>query len=91
MTMRFCDCKHSFLGNKRTQVLHAGLYPTSVSDPQSCATFQVLEEFHLLNLTGGLNMHDFIGTLEHRTDATGIILTPVSSLYRTGIYISHRH
>ncbi|KIM81001.1 hypothetical protein PILCRDRAFT_9047 [Piloderma croceum F 1598] len=57
-------------------VLRAGLYPASVSDPQSCATFQVLEEFHLLNLTGGLNVHDFIGALERRTDATGVTLTP---------------
>jgi hypothetical protein len=77
VAVRFCNCERALLGDKRIQCLRAGWYPASVTDPQTCATFRVLEDFHLLNLTGGLNVHDYIGALERRTDGTRVTLAPV--------------
>lgn len=58
-------------------MLRAGWYPASVTDPSTCATFSVLDQFHLLNLAGGLNTLDFIGALERLTDGTRVEVTPV--------------
>lgn len=77
---RFCDCERALLANKRQQLLRAGWYPASVTDPQTCATFRVLDEFHLLNLKGALNVHSFVGALDSRTDATKVAMTPVRSV-----------
>jgi hypothetical protein len=77
VAVRFCDCERALLSDKRIQCLRAGWYPATVTDPQTCATFRVLEEFHLLNLTGGLNVHDYIGALERRTDGSRTTLAPV--------------
>lgn len=76
--IRFCECHESSFSSKRTQLLRAGWYPASLADPESCATFRALEEFHMLHLTGALNVHDFIQALERRTDSSRIELTPVS-------------
>ncbi|KAJ7456847.1 hypothetical protein B0H11DRAFT_2243727 [Mycena galericulata] len=49
------------------------------SDPSTCATFNVLDLFRLLGVVGNLNAHDFVATLERRTDAfcsTGIRWMP---------------
>ena len=77
VAVHFCDCEQALLSDKRIQCLRAGWYPASVTDPQTCATFRVLEDFHLLNLTGGLNVHDYIGALERRTDGTRVTLAPI--------------
>jgi hypothetical protein len=45
--------------------------PASATDPDSCATFRVLDTFRLLNVVGNINAQDFIGTLERLTDALG--------------------
>lgn len=66
--IRYCKCERAPLGDKRVQLLRAGLYPATVTDPATCAMFGVLEEYHLLNLTGGLNVYDFVGALERSTD-----------------------
>ncbi|KAF7966211.1 hypothetical protein HWV62_39676 [Athelia sp. TMB] len=47
-------------GLRRMQLLRAGWYPATMTNPQTCATLAVLEEYHLLLLKGALNVHDFI-------------------------------
>lgn len=75
--IRYCECHQSSFASKRAQLLRAGWYPATVTDPESFATFRVLEEFHLLHLTGALNVHDFIQALERRTDNSRVEFTPV--------------
>jgi len=75
----FCNCARALRANKRQQLMRAGWYPATVVDPQTCATFRVLERYHLLNLVGGVNVHDFMGSLERLTNATEPSLTPVST------------
>lgn len=79
ISARFCACELSLTTNKRRQVLSAGWYPATVTNPSTCATFRVLEEFHLQNLKGGINVQAFVGALEKRTDAIKIAPPPVRS------------
>ncbi|KAF7968026.1 hypothetical protein HWV62_32158 [Athelia sp. TMB] len=72
----YCKCERSLRASRRAQLLRAGWYPASVTDPGTCATFRVLEEFHLQNLKGALNVHNWIGAVEMRTDGMKIAKTP---------------
>lgn len=73
----FCGCERGMMADKRVQMLRAGWYPASMTDPQSCATFQVLDQFHMLNLVGGMNVHDFVKSTERLSDATKVNSPPV--------------
>jgi hypothetical protein len=76
--VHFCGCALAMRANKRKQLMRAGWYPATVIDPQTCVTFRVLERYHLLNVLGGVNVHDFVGSLERLTNATEPSTTPVS-------------
>jgi hypothetical protein len=59
-------------------------YPATITNPGTCTTFNVLDLFRLLNVVGNINAHDFILTLERRTDAlntTGMEWLPVGSQF----------
>lgn len=71
-----CGCSPISI-SKHVQLLCERLYPATVVNPQTCATFNVLELFHKLNVVGGVNVHDFIGALERLTDPTGVSTVPV--------------
>ncbi|KAJ7036232.1 hypothetical protein C8F04DRAFT_1258078 [Mycena alexandri] len=61
------------------QLLRNRWYPATVTDPATCASFNVLELFRLLNVVGNVNCHDFMGSLERLTDgasATGMKWMP---------------
>lgn len=77
VAVSFCACERALTANKRVQVLRAGWYPASMTDPQTCATLAVLEEFHLLHLKGALNVHDFIAAVSRRTDGAKVTTPPV--------------
>ncbi|KAJ7430104.1 hypothetical protein B0H11DRAFT_2264340 [Mycena galericulata] len=66
---RFCGCALSDSANNLCQLLCNAWYPATKTDPDTCATFSVLEFFRLLNVSGDVNAHDFISTLERKTDA----------------------
>ncbi|KAJ7444056.1 hypothetical protein B0H11DRAFT_1679417, partial [Mycena galericulata] len=66
---RFCGCSMANSGNNLCQLLRNAWFPATMTDPDTCATFSVLELFRLLNVEGDVNVHDFIGTLERKTDA----------------------
>lgn len=88
VSTRFCACELSVTTNKRRQVLNAGWYPATVTNPHTCATIRVLEEFHLQNLKGGITVQAFVGALAKRTDATKVAPPPVStcfSFYSCGV------
>jgi hypothetical protein len=81
VSYQYCGCSRSRLTTNLGLLMRNGWYPASLTDPSTCATFRVLDLFRLLNVIGNVNAHDFMTTLERRTDAlgsTGIRWTPVS-------------
>ncbi|KAJ7430891.1 hypothetical protein B0H11DRAFT_2262792 [Mycena galericulata] len=66
---RFCACTLSDSANNLCQLLRNAWYPATKTDPDTCATFNVLDLFRLLNVGGDVNVHDFINALERKTEA----------------------
>ncbi|KAJ7116090.1 hypothetical protein C8R44DRAFT_628252 [Mycena epipterygia] len=76
---RYCGCNRSDTANNLVQLMWNAWYPASMIDPDTCATFAVLDVFRLLNVVGNVNARDFITSLERRTDgmaATGLKWLP---------------
>ncbi|KAJ7826746.1 hypothetical protein B0H13DRAFT_1657348 [Mycena leptocephala] len=71
VTYCFCGCDRADTTNNLQQFLRNTWYPATTTDPDSCATFAVLEHFRLLNVVGNVNAHDFITTLERKMSALG--------------------
>ncbi|KAJ7022824.1 hypothetical protein C8F04DRAFT_970935 [Mycena alexandri] len=67
---RFCACSRSDNTTNLKQLLRNAWYPASFTDPDTCATFKVLDMFRLLNVVANVNGRDFVTTLERLTDAT---------------------
>jgi hypothetical protein len=67
---RYCKCSRSDYADNIQQLLRNSWWPASVTSPATCATFETLEMFRLLNVIGNMNAHDFIKTLERATNAT---------------------
>ncbi|KAJ7026086.1 hypothetical protein C8F04DRAFT_966920 [Mycena alexandri] len=65
----FCACSTSKHANNLCQFLRNDWYPASKTDPDTVATFSVLDLYRLMNVGGNLNAYDFIAALERKTDA----------------------
>lgn len=74
----YCACDLSDRSNNLKQLLRNNWYPATTVDPATCATFEALELFRLLNVIGNINMHNFVGMVERLTDPTKIRPIPVS-------------
>ncbi|KAJ7149525.1 hypothetical protein C8R43DRAFT_1128520 [Mycena crocata] len=67
---------------RTTVVMHGngfcfgGWYPATTINPATCATFEVLDLYRLLNVIGNINVHDFVAALERLTDATRVTAVP---------------
>lgn len=73
VTVHFCACEQmSTAGTQIQQLLRFELYPATIGDPRTCATFRVLELFHMLTLQGKLTGYDFYLSLEYMSDNTGL-------------------
>lgn len=66
----YCSCDWSDHADKPIQFLRNRWYPATPTNPSSCATFNVLEEFRLLNVGGNVNGSKFVRALEELTDAS---------------------
>ncbi|KAJ7170643.1 hypothetical protein C8R43DRAFT_1120404 [Mycena crocata] len=77
---RYCGCDLSDRASNLDQLLRNAWYPATTVDPATCTTFEALKLYRLLNVVGNLNVHDFVGTLEHRTDPTKI--KPIPDRYK---------
>lgn len=73
---RLCDC--SGAPRPRIQMLRSSLFPATLVDPGTCATFQLLREYHILSLQAKLSMHHYYVSLEHQTSNTGLHSPTVS-------------
>ncbi|KAJ7448160.1 hypothetical protein FB451DRAFT_1343347 [Mycena latifolia] len=69
----YCGCNEEFLhGDHYVQLLRRGFYPATVHEPQTAATFELLNFFHAQTLQAKTTMYDFYVTLEKLTDNTGV-------------------
>jgi len=78
----FCGCEKSI--PKTIQLLRHRLFPATVVDPKSAATFGVLESFQLLTFTSKVSGYEFYRALARRTDNTGVDPPPVREYYIEG-------
>lgn len=75
----FCNCDDRF--PMRQQLLRLQWFPATVHYPQTCATFSVLRQFHIITLTGKLSAYEYYRALEHLTDNTSVCVPKVSICY----------
>ncbi|KAJ7033976.1 hypothetical protein C8F04DRAFT_957029 [Mycena alexandri] len=64
-------------------------YPASTIDPETCATLDTLETFRLLNVVGNMNVQDFVGTLERKTDPLRV--GELLDRYKAFGYMAHQY
>jgi len=72
----YCDCEKA--QHRTTQLLRARLYPATPKSPNTAATFNVLEYFHLLTFESKASVFEFCHTLMRRTNNIYISDVPVS-------------
>lgn len=72
---RLCGCPGAPL--PRVQMLRATWFPATLLDPSTCATFELLREFHILSLQAKVSMHHFYVSLHRKSDNTGLRSLPV--------------
>ncbi|KAJ7797205.1 hypothetical protein B0H14DRAFT_3494018 [Mycena olivaceomarginata] len=58
------------------QLLGNAWYPATTIDPETCATFGVLEWFRLQNIVGNVTAQDFVGALERKMDPLRVSSVP---------------
>ncbi|KAJ7817572.1 hypothetical protein B0H13DRAFT_2379555 [Mycena leptocephala] len=69
----YCGCSQAHAAGERIeQTLRRSWYPATNLEPQTCATFRVLETFHIMTLQGKVTTYDFYGGLEKLTDNAGL-------------------
>ncbi|KAE9387303.1 hypothetical protein BT96DRAFT_837835, partial [Gymnopus androsaceus JB14] len=76
ITVCYCSCHHA--GAQREQLLHARLWPATITNPKTAVTFDCLEHFQMLNLMTKTSGSEFYETLERLTDNTGMRVPAVS-------------
>ncbi|KAH7906366.1 hypothetical protein BJ138DRAFT_1016340 [Hygrophoropsis aurantiaca] len=69
IALDFCQCESA--QTKTIQLLRASWFPSTVRDPQSAATFAVLEQYHLLSFESKVSAFEFYHSIARRTDNTG--------------------
>ncbi|KAJ7026189.1 hypothetical protein C8F04DRAFT_1212668 [Mycena alexandri] len=66
----FCGCGRG--GQKALQLLRAGLFPSTVINPRTAATFEVLDRFELLSYESKSSTFEFYHSLARETSNTGL-------------------
>ncbi|KAH9479046.1 hypothetical protein JR316_0007621 [Psilocybe cubensis] len=69
VALDYCGC--TMAQSRPTQLLRARLFPSTVSDPKTAATFEVLEYFQMLSFNTKSSGFEFYQTLSRLTDNTG--------------------
>lgn len=75
VSLDFCGC--GIHGTMVQQLLRRQLYPATVSNPTTAATFRALHHFQLLSFESKCSAHQYFQTLLRETDNTGIHPTKV--------------
>ena len=66
----FCGCETA--QSRMKQLLWARLYPATVRDPHTVATFRVLQQFHILSFKSKTSAYEYYSALVQLSDNTGI-------------------
>jgi CxC2 like cysteine cluster associated with KDZ transposases len=72
----YCGCETA--QHRTTQLLRARWYPATPVTPNTAATFNVLEYFHLLTFESKASVFEFLHALMRRTNNISITDVPVS-------------
>ncbi|KAJ7059133.1 hypothetical protein C8F01DRAFT_1370735 [Mycena amicta] len=67
----FCGCFRN--GPPTEQLLRAGIYPATTTNPRTGATLHVLRHFHLSFLESKCSTYDYYYSLARQTDNTGLM------------------
>ncbi|KDR66325.1 hypothetical protein GALMADRAFT_1156932 [Galerina marginata CBS 339.88] len=89
VSVDFCACTRAT--SKVRQLLRRRLYPATQDTPRTCATFELLQQLHMLHLTSKCATYDFYRAVEKLTNNTGVNIPPSKyrSLLRMGIQWRH--
>ncbi|KAK0220577.1 hypothetical protein IW262DRAFT_1448720 [Armillaria fumosa] len=85
----YCGCERQI--PQHIQLLRRGWYPASQQVVKTCATFRLLEMFHLLSLVSKTSTYDFYRTLERMSDNTGLNTPPSRRAALMHMLIQWRH
>ncbi|THU83945.1 hypothetical protein K435DRAFT_603524, partial [Dendrothele bispora CBS 962.96] len=75
--LNYCGCSRSFSTTtglqhlKWEQLMRMRWFPGTHSRPNTACTYQMLEQFHILTLSGKITAYDYYRGLERLTDNTG--------------------
>jgi hypothetical protein len=67
----YCGCGKG--GSMIQQLLRHRLYPATIQNPASAATFRVLHHFQLLNFESKCSVYEYIQALVRESDNTGLM------------------
>ncbi|KAG1784380.1 uncharacterized protein HD556DRAFT_1435459 [Suillus plorans] len=73
----FCGCETAQIHYK--QLIRARWFPATTLNPQTAATFALMEFFHLLTFESKVSAYEFYHSIARRTDNTGT--TPIRDRY----------
>ena len=68
---------------KRTQLMHARLFPATIERPSTAFSFNMLDFFHKLQNQNKCNLYNFYHTITQRADAASLDSEIVSFLVIT--------
>ncbi|KAK7026684.1 hypothetical protein VNI00_015557 [Paramarasmius palmivorus] len=70
--VHYCECpKARKFPHMYQQLLVHGWYPATTKVPQTCFSFRLLEQFHIMTLVGKINAYDYYRGLEKLTNNAG--------------------
>ncbi|KAG5223262.1 CxC2 domain-containing protein [Salix suchowensis] len=70
VALDFCDCQTRQPAT--VQLLQRGLFPSTVTNPQTAATFHVLDTFQMLSMEGQVSAFEFYKAISRITDKTDL-------------------
>lgn len=89
VALDFCAC-----GTMQThvkQLLRARLFPATITDPKTAATFGVLEQYHLLSFESKASAYEFYQGLARLSDNTGINPPKVFNLRSVYLFLQRTY
>jgi CxC2 like cysteine cluster associated with KDZ transposases len=79
VSLAFCDCENA--QQRYVQLLHAGLFPATVLELKTAATFHVLKHFQMLSFMSKVSAFEFYHSIARQTDNSGSNPPPVRTFY----------
>ena len=70
ISVDFCSCQRDL--PHTIQLLRMRLWPATVVEPKTAATFRLLEWFHVLGNQSKVSAYEYFTSLARRTDNTGL-------------------